>query len=300
MDSYTRTKGWRAAPDDAMRAAMANDPTGAMYATSPPPSGAANAAGAVQGGGAKRGGGSVQGGGSGVANTGTGSSQPGAMSSTGGAYGAAAPVDPNSYSSDWINNSNEWYGKGNEYGASAMARDSGTFWSGYGDQVAGFQPGGNAESFLANKYDLQSLGAAMYGKDFVSDEGRLAGQTAIANRINSPGVQFFDPGQIIGSTLAALQSSDPESLAQQSPMLAALLQSVSGNPIGQVGTILGFFESALSATMPPDALSAFLGQLESLGRVFQAEILRNPNNASLDDANFATFLTQRLGPTLGL
>lgn len=194
---------------------------------------------------------------------------------------------------------NNWYGKGNEYGMSLMAGDTGMFWTGYGDQQAGFTPGGDMTSFYSDKYDTQALGAALYGKeDWTSDEGRMAGQTAIADRVTAPGVQFFDPGMIIGNVMSALMSKDPEALAKQNPMLAQLLQSVQGNPAGQVDSILGFLQQALSASMPPDSLQAFIGQLAAMGEVFKRELLRSPK--APDNANFAQFLVQQFGPTLGL
>lgn len=192
-----------------------------------------------------------------------------------------------------------WYGKGNEYGMSLMAGDTNAFWTGYGDQVAGFAPGGDMTSFYSDKYDTQALGATLFGKqDWTSDEGRMAGQSAIADRLTQPGVQFFDPGQLVGNVMSALMSRDPEQLAKQNPQLAALLQQTQGNPAQQPQVILGFLQQVLSASMPPDALQAFLGQLNAMGEVFLRDILKNPKGP--DQANFAQFLVQQLGPTLGL
>jgi hypothetical protein len=192
-----------------------------------------------------------------------------------------------------------WYGKGNEYGMSLMAGDTNAFWTGYGDQVAGFAPGGDMTGFYADKYDTQALGATLFGKqDWTSDEGRMAGQSAIADRLTQPGVQFFDPGQLIGNVMSALMSRDPEQLAKQNPQLAMLLQQTQGNPAGQPEAILGFLQQVLSASMPPDALQAFIGQLNAMADVWLRDILKNPKGP--DQANFAQFLVQTLGPTLGL
>jgi hypothetical protein len=192
-----------------------------------------------------------------------------------------------------------WYGKGNEYGMSLMAGDTNAFWTGYGDQVAGFAPGGDMTGFYADKYDTQALGATLFGKqDWTSDEGRMAGQSAIADRLTQPGVQFFDPGQLVGNVMSALMSRDPEALAKQNPQLAALLQQTQGNPAQQPQVILGFLQQVLSASMPPDALQAFLGQLNAFADMFMRDILKNDKGP--DQANFAQFLVQTLGPTLGL
>ena len=194
---------------------------------------------------------------------------------------------------------NNWYGKGNEYGMSLMAGDTNAFWTGYGDQVAGWSPGGDMTGFYANKYDTQALGATLFGKqDWSSDEGRMAGQSAIADRLSQPGVQFFDPGQLIGNVMNALLSRDPEALAKQNPQLASLLQSVQGNPAGQPEKILGFLQQVLSASMPPDALTAFIGQLTAMSDVWLRQLMSSPN--APDNANFAQWLVQQLGPTLGL
>jgi hypothetical protein len=197
------------------------------------------------------------------------------------------------------NTPNNWYGKGNEYGMSLMAGDTNAFWTGYGDQVAGWQPGGDMTSFYADKYDTQALGATLFGKqDWSSDEGRMAGQSAIADRLNQPGVQFFDPGQLVGNVMSALMSRDPEALAKQNPQLAILLQQTQGNPAGQPQVILGFLQQVLSASMPPDALQAFIGQLNALSDSWLRDIMRSPKGP--DQANFAQYLVQTLGPTLGL
>jgi hypothetical protein len=212
---------------------------------------------------------------------------------------AGSPSSQSNYSNTGVNSTNAWYGQGNEYGANAMASDSGAFWMGYGDQVMGNSPGGNATAFLSNKYNTQALGNVLYGRDFISDEDKLAGQSSIADAIAAPGVQFFDPGTLVNGVMQALQSNDPEALARQNPMLAGLLQSVQGNPAGQVDTIIGFLQELLSASMPADTLNAVLSQIQSLGQVFTQGLLRG-DMANVDNANFATFLTQRLGPTLGL
>lgn len=197
------------------------------------------------------------------------------------------------------NTPSAWYGKGNEYGMSLMASDSPTFWQGYGDQTQGWGPGSNATAFYADKYNTQALGASLFGKGaWSSDEGKMAGQSAIADAVTAPGVQFFDPGMIIGNVMKALASGDPGALANQNPMLAQLLQSVQGNPAGQVETIVGFLKNALSAAMPPDTLNAFVGQLAAMGQEFTQELLRSPKMAG--NENFASWLTKRLGPTLGL
>lgn len=212
---------------------------------------------------------------------------------------APGPASNQGSLSSAVSTPDAWYGQGNEYGMGMMAGDTDQFWHGYGEATQGYQPGGNAADFLASKYNTQALGNVFY-KDFAtSDESRMRGQSAIADAISAPGVQFFDPGIIIQNVLGALQTRDPDALAKQNPVLAGLLQSVQGNPAGQVGTILGFLQEALSATMPPDGLQAFLGQLQALGEVFTSG-LRRGDMKNVDTANFATFLTQRLGPTLGL
>lgn len=221
------------------------------------------------------------------------------QSSTSGRGISSTPVNMANYNNTGTNNSSAWYGQGNEYGAGAMADSSDVFWSGYGDQVMGNQPGGNATSFYANKYNTQALGNALYGRNFISDEEKLAGQSSIADAISAPGVQFFDPGQLVGNVMQALQTNDPDALGKVNPILAGLLQSVQGDPAGQVGTILGFLRELLSATMPAETLQAVLGQLASLGQVFTQGLLKG-DMKNVDTANFATFLTQRLGPTLGL
>lgn len=224
------------------------------------------------------------------------------------ATGFASQVGPNQQmtspsqfgTSDFTNTSNQWYGRGNEYGASAMASSPGAFWGGYSEDVMGLRPGSNAGAFLANKYNPFAIGDVMYGKGTVGDENRLASSTAIANQIAGPGTTFFDPGVLIGKTLQALMSGDAQSLAQQNPALASLIQGSTGNPAGQVDALLGFFQDLLSATMPPDVLQAFLGQLQSLGQVYFSQIRRDPNLQAMDASTFARFLVGQLGPTLGL
>jgi hypothetical protein len=227
-----------------------------------------------------------------------------------GAYGAAVQksYDQGNINSGYygkqvggpVSGSNQWYGKGNEYGMSLMAGDSDAFWTGYGDSH-GMGPGNQMTSFLQGKYDTQALGNALYSKNaFTSDEGRMAGQSAIADAINKPGVQFFDPGVIIQNVLTAIASNNPERLMDQNPVLAQLIQGADGNPAGQVELIVGFLREALSATMPPDALDAFTGQLASIGDMFVRDLMKNPNNAQVGKMNFAQYLIGKMGPTLGL
>lgn len=227
------------------------------------------------------------------------SSQPSPMGQTG-VPGAAGPASPSGYQTGgFAHGSPNWYGNSNEYGTSIMASSPGAFWGGYAEDVMGLQPGSNASSFLANKYNPMAIGSAMYGKNFVSDDQRLAGSTAMANQIAGPGTTFFDPGVLIGSTLQALASGDVQSLAKQNPQIAALIQANIGNPAGQVDSLIGFFRDLLSATMPPDVLDAFMTQIQAMGQVWFSQ-MRQGDMRNLDSSTFAKFLMQNLGPTLGL
>lgn len=213
---------------------------------------------------------------------------------------SGGPASPGQFGTgNFAYNSPNWYGQSNEYGTSVMGSSPGAFWGGYAEDVMGLQPGSNAGAFLANKYNPFAMGNVMYGKGFVSDDERLAGATSIANQIAGPGTTFFDPGVLIGQTLQALMSGDAQSLAQQNPQLAALITGNIGNPAGQVDSLLGFFQDLLSATMPPDVLSAFISQLQMLGQVWFSQ-MRKGDIQNLDASTFAQFLTSQLGPTLGL
>lgn len=213
----------------------------------------------------------------------------------------SAPVNPASYNTSFTNTSPQWYGQNNEYGTSAMASDpsGNTFWSGYSEDVMGLQPGSNAAAFLANKYNPMAIGNVMFGRNFVSDEQKLAGATSIANTIAKPGATFFNPASIIGTTLQALASGDIMQLAKQNPMIADLVQSNIGNPAGQIQSLITFFRDVLSATMPPDTLDAFLQQIQAMGQVFFSQ-MRKGDIRNLDSQTFAKFLMNTMGPTLGL
>ena len=212
-------------------------------------------------------------------------------------------VDPNDYKSPWISGSNEWYGKINQLGAQSAGNDPSAFWNLYGSDVQGWQPGGNAASFMANTFDPMAMGQAMYGSaDFSSLEETLGGSTAIANALNggqSGNAMFVDPAMLVGNVMQALASGDPEKMQGVNPALRAIVEGATGNPALQTENLINFFSRALGGSMPQDILRAFLGTIQRLGSVWMSDLSHGPMN-KLDNTSFARFLTQRLGPTLGL
>ena len=206
---------------------------------------------------------------------------------------------PGGYGTPFITNSNQWYGKMNNYQNALAASSPEAFWSLFGGQSQGWQPGGDAEMFMAQTYDPRALGAAMFGKDqFTSVEDFMAGQTAIANQLTGARAGFINPAAVVGSVIQALSSGNVNDIAKQNPLLAQIMNENAGNPAGQIQSLISFFGQALSGSMPADVLSAWLNSLQRLGSQFINSMGGNIKN--LDGKSFARFLASQLGPTLGL
>src|SRR5215211_6299912 len=159
-------------------------------------------------------------------------------------------VNPASYGTDFIGGSDQWYGQGNTYGANSMASDPTLFWSGYGEDVQGWDPAGEATAFMASTFNPRAMGAAAYGAgDFASTEEYLGGQTAIANALSGKHAQFVDPAVLVGNVMNALKGG-AGNIDKANPILAQIINGNVGNPMGQTADLINFLGEALSGSMP--------------------------------------------------
>lgn len=197
--------------------------------------------------------------------------------------------------------SSEWYGGLNDYGVQQALGSPAGFWGMYGQETQGWNPSGNAASFMANYYDPQTLAVAMNPTNVGpwGNEESLAAETGIANQLSGPNAHFFDVSQVMGGVLNAIATNDPNALMQVNPMLATLINENQGNPAGQINSIMQFFEQLLPSMMPADMAKAMIQQMTAAGNQW-AFSLGKGDLKNLDVANFAQFILQTFGGVLGM
>jgi hypothetical protein len=207
---------------------------------------------------------------------------------------------PGTYGTPFIHGSNAWYGGLNDIGKQIASGSPAGFWQNYQSEVMGMDPSSGVGMMVASKYNPMALGNLFYNSPskFGGDEQRLAGASAISGALTGSRAGFINPSAIIGQTLQALATMNPNQIMRMAPEMQGLANQMATDPIGQVDTLLGFLQDVLSAAMPPQAVEGLMSTLQRLGIQFQQSL----SKGSLQGAskkNFAQFLIQNLGPTLG-
>jgi hypothetical protein len=187
--------------------------------------------------------------------------------------------------------------------------DEGAFFRSLGTVGGGgFQPGGAVGGFLADEFNPRFLAAAanpgtQQGGFSYGDQ--IMQQSDIMGGLMGKGTEL-DPAAIVSNTIGALMSvKSIEDLANINPALAAILNSAAADPTAQVQALTSFLGQALAGSMPEDMLQSWMVTIERIAQGFMSKMeqmdLSNPKGAkSFDLANLAQYLSQQMGPTLGL
>jgi hypothetical protein len=215
--------------------------------------------------------------------------------------------------SDIGNRAKGWIGGLNAEGINASAAEGpygeASFWTNYGSlgqKAQGNSPwatGGNIEAMMSRIYNPREAAAAANPgiSNWNNPEDVISAQSNLADFLTQQGA-YLDPAKIVGNTLGALQTGNPEKLAQVNPVLANILESTVGQPAAQIGALLSFLEQAMAGSMPADMLQSWISTLNRLGSEFARQSQQGSlkGGGNVDVQTFANFLTMKLGPTLGL
>jgi hypothetical protein len=220
-----------------------------------------------------------------------------------GAFGATQTQDINQATPGWTS------GLG-PLGRRAAATDEGAFFRNLGTVGGGgFEPGGAVGGFLSDEFNPRFLAAAQ--NPYASGQGgysygeQIMQQSDIMGGLMGRGTEL-NPSAIVANTMQALMSvKSVEDLGKINPALAAILNAAANDPTAQVQALTNFLGQAMAGSMPADMLNSWMVTIERVAQGFMAKMeqmdLSGKTGAkAFDMASLAQYLTEALGPTLGI